>query len=267
LEEDALFLLGESYFFADRYSKAHDTYGQLLKKFDNSRYLDTAVKRQFAIARYWEQAHEHEPHWPITPNFTDKTRPWFDTWNNAMNAYQRVWLNDPTGPLADDSWFASANAHFAAGRYEEAARRYDEIRKQFPSSPFQEKAHILGVQSKLRMYQGQDYDGTPLDEAKEINRQTLAQFGSQLGDEKARVVQTSKQIVENQALREWSMGQYYEKKRYYGAARYYYQNLIKQYPLTQAAELAKKRLPEICDKPDQPTNHVRWLTRLLGDEE
>ena len=55
LEEDALFLKGESEFFADQYSKAHDTYGGLLKKYVNTRHLDTVAAREFAIGRYWEQ--------------------------------------------------------------------------------------------------------------------------------------------------------------------------------------------------------------------
>ncbi len=41
LEEDALFLKAESEFFSDQYPKAHDTYGGLLKKYANTRHLDT----------------------------------------------------------------------------------------------------------------------------------------------------------------------------------------------------------------------------------
>ena len=51
LEEDALFMLGESQFFSDQYPKAHDTYSMLLKKHNNSRHLDIAVQREFAIGR------------------------------------------------------------------------------------------------------------------------------------------------------------------------------------------------------------------------
>ena len=44
LEEDALFLQGESEFFSDQYPKAHDTYGGLLKKYTNTRHLDTVCR-------------------------------------------------------------------------------------------------------------------------------------------------------------------------------------------------------------------------------
>ena len=70
LEEDSIFLRAESYFFADKYSSANDQYGELLKKYPNTRHLDATTARQFAIARYWQQADERiiVGHWfPILP--------------------------------------------------------------------------------------------------------------------------------------------------------------------------------------------------------
>ena len=61
LEEDALFLQGESEFFSDQYPKAHDTYGGLLKKYTNTRHLDVVVRREFAMGRYWEQLVRRQP--------------------------------------------------------------------------------------------------------------------------------------------------------------------------------------------------------------
>ena len=78
-EEDAMFKSGEAYFFCDRYAKSDDGYGQLLKKYPHSLYLDRVVARRFAIARYWEQVDMVTHHLPVTPNWTDKTRPFFDT--------------------------------------------------------------------------------------------------------------------------------------------------------------------------------------------
>jgi outer membrane protein assembly factor BamD (BamD/ComL family) len=266
LEEDAQFLLGESYFFTDHYPKASDTYADLLKKHDNTRYLDTVMAREFAIGRYWEQVHGKDPQWPITPNVTDKTRPKFDTFGYAIKAYETIRQHDPNGPLADDSVMATANAYFVIGHYEQAAYHYDLLRKEYATSEFQPQAHVLGLQAKLRMYQGKDYDGVPLKEAEEIAEQALKQFDRQLGAEKDRVQQTAKEIVEKKAEREWNMGQYYEKKKYFGAARFYYDGLLREYPTTQHAELARARLDQIRDKPDVPPNHFKFLTSLFPNE-
>ena len=55
IEQDAMFMLAESYFFDDRYIKARDAYDALVKEHPNTRYLDTVIDREWNIARYWEE--------------------------------------------------------------------------------------------------------------------------------------------------------------------------------------------------------------------
>ncbi len=264
LEEDALFMLAECYFFADRYPQAEETYEKLLKKYQYSRYVDKAVARQFAIGRYWEQFHAAEPHWPITPNLSDKSRPLFDTWGHALKCYEHVRLNDPTGPLADDSLMASATAYFKIGHFEEAAFRYDLLRKEYPKSEHALNASLLCLDAKQRIYQGPLYDGTPLVEAGEIADQTLTRYGPTLGDKKTLLVEARNRITEQKAERDWAMAQYYDKNHYFGAARFYYQSIIDEYPQTQVAEAARKRLEEIKDLPAQPPDRFGWLNKIIN---
>ena len=267
LEEDGMFMTAECYFFADKYPKAQDAYDNLLKKYDNSRYLDTAVKRLFAIGRFWEQTHDANPHWPVTPNLTDGKRPLFDARGNALKAYETIRLKDPTGPLSDDAVMATANSYFRAGRFEDASFHFDIIRKEYPNSEHQLTAHLLGLQAKRRMYQGSKYDDTPLKDSAEIADQTLKQFHRQLGPERRRVAAMRDQITEQKAERDWDMARYYDDKKCYGAARYYYGLLIKEYPLTKFAQQARQRIEEIRGEPDVPPDNFKWLTGMFPDEE
>jgi outer membrane protein assembly factor BamD (BamD/ComL family) len=267
LEEDALFMRGESYFFADNYSKAHDTFGNLLKKYDNSRHLDTVVLREFSIGRYWDQAHQAAPHWPITPNLSDSSRPRFDTLGNAIKAYETVAIEDPTGPLADDSLMALGNARFVNGQYEDAARYYDRLRKEYPNSPHQVQAHLLAIKSKEMIYQGPMYDVTPLEEAAEVADTALAQFGNQLGAERDKVAAMRGKIDAKLAERDWGMAQFYETKKQIGAARYYYHEIIKKYPGSEMARASQARLEQLKDEPAKPPNRFKWLTGLFPEEE
>jgi outer membrane protein assembly factor BamD (BamD/ComL family) len=264
LEEDALFWRAESLFFADRYPAADDAYDKLLKKYTYSRHLDKAVARQFAVGRYWEQFQAAAPHWPVTPNLIDKSRPLFDTWGRSIKAYEHVRLNDPTGPLADDALMATGNAYFVHGRYEDASINYDLLRKEYPKSEHQKSAHLLGVESKQRVYQGPLYDGTPLKEAAELTDQTLIRFGPTLGADRDRLVEAKNRMVAEQAERDWAVAQFYEKKGCYGSARYYYNNLVENYPQTRTAAMAKERLEQIKDYPAEPPDRLKWLTGLLG---
>ena len=51
IEQDAMFMLAESYFFDDRYIKARDAYDALVKEYPNTRYMDTLIDREWKIAQ------------------------------------------------------------------------------------------------------------------------------------------------------------------------------------------------------------------------
>ncbi|MBN2579407.1 MAG: tetratricopeptide repeat protein [Pirellulales bacterium] len=263
LEEDALFYQAECYFFADRYPKAHDTYSELLKKYSNSRHLDKAVAREFAIGRYWEQLQDAHPLWVIQPNLTDSSRPHFDTFGNSLAAYRNVRLYDPLGPLADDSVMASAVAQFRRNHFEEASEDFKQLRKDYPNSKHQMNALLLGLQAEMRKYPGSLYDRTALDEAYDLADTALKQYGAKLGPEQARVAKARALILEEKANRIFVLGQYYEKNKYHGAARICYENLIDEYPSTAKAKQARARLDAIKDLPDNPTNYFKWMSDLL----
>ncbi len=266
LEEDALFMQAESQFFADRYPKASDTYERLLKKYGYTKHLDTAVSRQFAIGRYWEQLDATSPAWLLGFQFFDSSRPWFDTWGYALKAYQTVPMYDPTGPLADDSIMAAANAYFLKERYEEAAFQYDVLRKNYPKSEFQLPAHMLGMKAREMSYEGPLYDGKSLDQADEIAQQTMLLFGDQLGEDRRQVIGFQNRITEEKALRDWTVGRYYDRRHAYGAARYYYRSVLENYPGTQVAVQTRARLEEIGGLPDNPPERFVWLTQWFETE-
>ncbi|MBN1909567.1 MAG: tetratricopeptide repeat protein [Pirellulales bacterium] len=265
LEEDAMFWQGECLFFADEYAKSYDAFSMLLKKHDNTRYLDTVSRRLFATARYWEQAAQATGQWALTPNFTDASRPRFDTWGMAMKAYEMVTTHDPTGPLADDSLMALGNAYFLRRRYEEAASYYDRLRKEYPKSPHQLQSHLLGMKAREMVYQGSEYDRQPLDEAAKIAEETLLQFGPELGQQRDELIKTRDRLAAKRAERDWEMAQFYESKRAYGAARFYYREILKLYPHTAMARQAETRLTEIKDYPAKPPNRLKFLTDLFPD--
>ncbi|MEM9658507.1 MAG: tetratricopeptide repeat protein, partial [Planctomycetota bacterium] len=153
IEQDAMFQMAESHFFAERYPAAVDAYEALIQKYPNTIHLDKTIRRQFSLAQYWERYHQYNADWPTTPNFFDRRRPLFDTLGRSLKVYENIRLNDPTGPLADDSIMATANSYFLRGRYVDADQYYDLLRKEYPRSEHQYEAHLLGLQCKLRKYQ------------------------------------------------------------------------------------------------------------------
>ena len=266
LEQDALFYQGESEFFDKRYSSAVNTYGLLLEKHPNSPHLDKVIRRQFDIARYWEKHHAYEPHWPTTPNFFDNTRPLFDTLGRSLKTYDNIRLNDPTGPLADDAIMASANSYFLRGRYSDADYQYELLRNEYPRSEHQFEAHILGLQCKLRKYQGVDYDSAPLTEAKKLVKQLKIQFAGELNaEEKSRLADIQAQLNQQLAERDYKMAKYYDELEHYGSAKFYYAQLMREYPETPLAAEAQQRYAALGGLPDHPDSKMEWFTGLFPE--
>jgi TolA-binding protein len=268
LEQDAMFKLAESYFFGARYAKANNAYEKLIRKYSNSAYLDNVIARQFAIARYWEQYHNYNSNWVTTPNLIDNTRPLFDTIGRSMKTYENIRLNDPTGPLADDAVMATANSYFLRGRWGDADAQYDVLRKEYPRSEHQYEAHILGLQCKLRKYHGPSYDGKPLEEAQLLVKQLKIQFSDKLNPEqKQRLAETDAQLHRELAQREYNMGEHFDGIEEYGSARYYYAEVIKNYPDSQLAADARQRLAEIGSLPERPSSILDPALDLLPESD
>jgi len=266
LAQDAMYQMAESQFFAHDYSTATETYDKLLKENANSPHLDKIIRRQFDIAQYWEKHHQYKPHWPVTPNFIDNTRPLFDTLGRSLKIYENIRLNDPTGPLADDAIMATANSHFVRGRYNDADYSYELLRNEYPRSEHQYEAHILGLQCKLRKYQGADYDSTPLLEAKKLSKQLKAQFAGKLSEEeKERLAITEATLQKQLADRDWKLAKFYEGQEHYGSAKFYYAKVLRKFPGTPIADQARENYVALEGKPDSPPVKLASVVDLLPD--
>ncbi len=273
VEEDALFMVAESRYELKRYSWAQDGYDALMKKYPSTRYMNQSTQRLFTIARNWlefpeivttsdiQQVNFESPQatpppqddrkrrfqWtravPILPNFIDRSRPIFDTEGRALQALKSIWLNDPTGPLADDALMLTASYHLRNSDYMEADRVYKIIREQYPNSQHLENAFLLGSHVRLMSYQGTQYDGKALDEAEQLKESTLRIFPDTR--DRARIRDDLRKIEETKAQRDWETVEFYEKKRKPQAVAVYCWQIIKNHPETSFAQRAREKLDQL----------------------
>ena len=267
LEEDALWQLGECQFFTDQYPRAEDTYEEIVKKYANTKYLDRIAQRQFVIAQYWMALDDKHRYFTIAPNVFDRSRPLFDTRGRAQKAFDHVRINDPRGPLADDSIMAQANSHFLRRQWIDADYFYGLLRSEYPDSDFLLQAHLLGLQAKLQAYQGPAYEGGVLEEAGILADQVLVQFPDQLSrEEEGRVEQTRESIAARLAERHWRRAEFYAKGRHYTSARIYYALVARDYPDTQLAQAAREKYQAIAGLEDVSDDPFPMLTRILNPD-
>ncbi len=268
IEQDARFMLAECYFKNDQYIKARDSYDELVKEHPNTKYLDAVIDREWKIAQFWEARATQNYDYPLTPNLYDKTRPMFDTIGHAIKTYENIRLNDPTGPRADDAIMATANIYFRRNRFEDADYHYTLLRKEYPQSEMQYEAHLLGLQAKLRKYQGEDYDGTPLEEAKTLVKQLRTQFAGRLPEEeKERLRTVEGQLNLELANRDYRMAKRYDGTKHYGAAKRYYGEVIKKFPDSELATKSRERLAQIAGEPDEPAKPLAAIVERFPQSE
>lgn len=266
LQEDALYLRAEAFFFANQYASSRSMYETLLKKYPSTRYLDRVSPRLFAIARYWDLLDQQNNYVKIAPNMMDKQRPLTDTAGHAIKVYRLIAMHDPKGHWADHSLMAAANACYMRNMYTEAADLYDQLIKNYPNSPHLVQACELNLSAKLLMYPGPEYDGKALEDAEIMAERLISQFDSRLGIRKENIIRTQNEITEAKAERYLTLASYYETKRQYGAAAYYYIFTQRDFPNTESARYATERYEQIKHYRAEPKDYFSWLKKIFPED-
>ena len=266
IREDAVFMQAEAAYQQEHFAKAHDVYAVLLKEFPSTRHLDVVSERLFKIGRVWldfpevaklgevQQVNYDDPKRKLPadepvkssgkpvyiPNFLDKSEPLFDTAGNGVAALQAIWMNDPTGPLADDAMMLVASHHARKGNFVEADRFFQMLRETFPNSPHLQEAFLLGSHVKLMSYQGAEYEGKTLTEAKLLKESTLRLYPD-IAD-KDRLKRELAQIDEATAARDWEQVELWMRKGNKRAATVCCNQVIDKYPKSPLAQKAREQL-------------------------
>ncbi len=267
IEEDALFMIAESQFSLGELSVAQDSYDELMNRYPSTRHLNTVSQRMFSIAHYWlgfpeetlpseirlaSLASESEPDLylrspppALLPNFTDHTRPLFDTTGRAEQALKSVWLNDPTGPLADDALMLTANFKLQENDFDDAAYYYALVRDQYPDSPHFQDAFLLGSHVTLATYQGPSYDSRPLQEAQGL-KETAQQIFPDLEPEQQRLLNEELvRIADDVVAREWEKVEYYLRKDQPASVALHCNYILHHHPNSRYAEQARELIAQM----------------------
>lgn len=258
----------ESLFFADHLPKAEQAYAQLQKQFPNSRHGDRAAARLFSIAQYWiETKRAGSGIMPV--NFSDEKRPLMDADGHGIRVLDQIRFDDPTGKLADDATMAAAVEYFRQRRFLEADDFLTDLRESFTDSEHLFNAHLLGIRCKLEMYAGPRYSQLVLEEADKLIRQTRQRFPDKVREAEISemLARASAEVGFRRAERLFVRGRYRERRREYGGARVYYNQLLDEYARTPFADQAKQRLEAIEPYPDSVNGPLDWLTKIFPEGE
>jgi outer membrane protein assembly factor BamD (BamD/ComL family) len=259
LEENALYMAGESYFFAEDYPKAEDFYVKLVKERPRTRYQDMVDKRRMEIGLFWGQFQDEFYHL----NFADNRKPWNDTRKHGIRVLEKMRLDNPVGRLADDVTMELANSAFKRGNWNDALDAYEDLISTYASSPHQFDAHFFGVKSALKSYQGPDYSVEPLDTAEKLIVQMKRQFREKAEKEKQQIEEQFLEVRFLKAQREYHLATYRMNKQEARAARTHCATILSKYADTPFAEKAKAIMDKTEGMPEEPEQTLKVLADLF----
>ena len=300
IAEEAMFYRSESFYARKRYSYAQDSYTELMKNYPSTRHMRTATRRLFEISQTWlgfkevatssdiqpvnfEDISSTKPITytepspkgitrtiPIFPNLTDRSRPIFDTEGRALEALKSIWMNDPTGPLADDALMLSATYYLRKKDYFNADHFLTILREEYPKSPHLENAFLLGSHVKLMAYQGPEYESKSLEDSKMLSESTLRIFPNT--EIKERKLDEIRKIEHAHAEQQWQWVKYYQKKKRPESVAVYCNLILEEYPHSEFATQAQQILNtletrQLAQNTEEKKSRLQIFRRKKKDEE
>jgi len=154
---------------------------------------------------------------------------------------------NPYGQRADEAQFRVAQYHLRKGSYREASEAYALVAVQYKDSRYREEALYMRAKTSYLDNRGPKRDPLPLEEAREGLNDYLKAYpaGRHVGAAKKLLAEINDVLAEKKFL----IGEYYRKQRRTRAARRYYRHVVKNYPETKWAALARKRVPQPAAAP------------------
>lgn len=263
LEQDALFMTAESYFFAEDYPKSEDFFVKLLKEYPRTRYQDMVDKRRMEIGLFWLQFNDEFYH----VNASDNRKPWNDTRKHGVRVLEKMRLDNPVGRLADDVTMELANTAFKKENWDDALDTYSDLISTYPDSPHQFDAHLLGVKAALESYQGADYSEEPLNKAEKMIKQMPRQFREKAEGQKKQIEDAMKEVRYRRAEKEFSWASYRYNKQEARASRIHCMKILTDYSDTPFADKARAIMEKTGGMPAEPVQQLSWLADLFPNRD
>ena len=258
LAEKARFMEAECLRERGRLPDAAASYHRLLQDFPYGAYRGRSCEQMYAIAYNWldsgtlkkieaEQAGTARPWWqepPALPNFTDNSRPLFDTEGEALQVLDNVQTHDGVGPNADRALFWLGYVNFYRGRFDDADHYFSQLVEFHKDSKLRPVAMDLAIVAKNNATGGPVYDSTKASEALQLIHQAEATMPAYASDPQkmAELGRRKDEVRFQLAQKLIEQGKYYERSNHPASAFFCYDLVTRQHPGTSSAKFAAERM-------------------------
>ena len=119
-------------------------------------------------------------------------------------------------------------------------------------SPFLQKAQLAAIDARIKGYLGPDYDGSGLEKARELVKETMSNFPDRQASYEG-LYHTLDVINDQEAERTFRVGNYYKRTGKVASAEFYFGKIPQRWPNSPWAVKAKTELAQLAKMPRKPS--------------
>lgn len=240
LAAEAVYYQGLGWEQKDEPAKAVDAYQKLVDRYPYSDRIKDAVRREFEIANEFAGGGKVKMLGvPVLPGH-----------DKAIEIYNHIIKNAPFGSYGDQAQFKLGEIYRSQGEFEPAQKAFQTLVDEYPNSELVPKAkYQIANASMQASKQGQfneEHAERAIEEFQEFKKAFPVDNQAVLADESIKMIRAEK------AERSLNVALFYERQKKSSSAKVYYEELIRDYPETPAAQTAKKNLNNVIREQSEP---------------
>lgn len=234
---EAQFYIGECFYRMRKPLEAAQEYQVIIDKFPSSNRIREVLERQKSIGDELFTLAEREE-----KGFTNIAKSLLSKSNaeKAISVYEMVLKNDPYNLSAAEVQYRIGLCYQSIGKYKEAIKAFQKVIDNYPRSQWVDDAYYQIALSSFSQSLEVPYDQTMTRRA----REKLSEFEKRFPEsEKAPIARKKRDSLEvKEAQKVYEIARFYEKQGYFKSAGIYYEEILKKYPQTPWAPLAREAL-------------------------
>lgn len=238
-----LFLLAEAYRQTGDGIRAFYHCDELMDYYPTSRLYYPALEKQFAIADEYLNGRKRTVLGFIPIGAEDE----------AVEMLFRIQERSPGSPVAERALLRTADYYYDSSQFDLAADAYGAYLRSYPRSPEVPRVSLYRAFASLAQFRGLRFDATPLIDARAQLEDVLAKY-PQLATQEG-VQEFIQRIDTTLASKVYQTADFYRRTREPRAAVFLWRYLVKTYPDSHEAELARRdleRAPQWALEAPQP---------------
>jgi len=224
------FIKAETLFCEGKFSEAVRGYEKFLTEYPQSELYEAALDREFAIATAFLAGQRK----PILKVFRIKG------YAEGAKIMEKISERAGNAPIAMKAAVAVAQSLEKRGKFDDAYHQWSQISSRWPTGRLGKEALLAMARCKHAAYNGPQYDASNLISAKSYYENFKLRYPE---DAKELDIDGKlKQINEQWAYKQFSIGWYYQKTGSKQSANLYYQMVLDNWPGSTAAKMAKEKI-------------------------